>query len=147
MNLLIACFAQPASPKPKDFQFTMIESSIFSHGSSKYLAFFTDEWIKQLINCSWLMFLCSTNQLINVSFQLYTKVSLISRILSWLCDERAFQPACQSIALIDSPVCLSDSSRHYFISAGRCAAFTAFTLWANSVHFLVRTKCLCHAFF
>lgn len=38
-------------------------------------------------------------------------------ILLWLFNERPFQAACQSITLIDSPVCVSDSSRHYFNSA------------------------------
>lgn len=40
-----------------------------------------------------------------------------SRLLLRLDNKGAFQPAGQSITLIDSPVCPGDSSRHYFISA------------------------------
>ncbi len=50
-----------------------------------------------------------------------------------------FQPACQSITLIDSPVCLSDSGRHYFISAD-VLPLLRLHCGANSVHFLVQNK-------
>lgn len=61
------------------------------------------------------------------------------RWLLWLSDERAFQPACQSITVIDSPVCLSDSGRHYFISAD-VLPLPHLHCGANSVHFLVQNK-------
>lgn len=82
--------------------------------------------------------------------QKFLSLCLISpghrRTLLWLDDERAFQPACQSITLMDSPVCLSDSGWLYFISADVLPL--AHSLCApNGVHFLVRTKCLCRVLF
>lgn len=45
----------------------------------------------------------------------------------------------QSITLIDSPVCPSDSGQRYLIPAD----VQSLLCETNSVHFLDRTKCLC----
>lgn len=45
-----------------------------------------------------------------------------------------------------SPLFLSPTVADIISSLQMCCLFPAFTLGTNSVRFLVRTKCLCHAF-
>lgn len=65
--------------------------------------------------------------------------------LWFYCDERAIQKACQSITVIDSPVCRPDSSQPYLISAdvrsSQCEPIVSISLLGQNAFVMHSSQC------